>query len=61
MKERNIFIGILIIAIIAIGVIAYRAAYKGDMRPIRVVVPATSQSPAGSPAAAPAPIPVSSY
>lgn len=37
MREKNIFIGILVLVLIGIGAIIYRAAYKGNERPLRVV------------------------
>lgn len=36
MKERNIFIGILIIVLIAIGVLLYRTVYRGEERPVQI-------------------------
>lgn len=48
MKEKNIFIGILIVALIAVGVFVYRTAYKGTERVVQIT-PVTGEAPAAVP------------
>lgn len=45
MKEKNIFIGILIVALLAIGTFAYRTAYRGMGRPLQVTSVTTPSAP----------------